>query len=84
MASVIQIARYRSVSRRDLPLEIPSGDSDLRAVTVLLWLGSFIRVALAIAHGEAFGVEASLALVCVLLLPAFNLRARHAPDTARQ
>jgi hypothetical protein len=84
MASVIQLARYRSISRRDLPLEIRSGDSDLHLVSVLLWLGSLVRVALAFAHREAFGVEASLALVCVLLLPAFILRARHARDTARQ
>jgi hypothetical protein len=84
MASVIQLSRYRSVSRRDLPLEIPSGDSDLGAVSVVLWLGSFIRVAIALAHGEVFGVEASLALVCVLLLPALILRARHARATARQ
>jgi hypothetical protein len=84
MASVIQLARYRSVSRRDLPLEIPAGDSDLRAISLLLWLGSLVRVALAFAHREAFGVEASLALVCALLLPAFILRLRHARDTARQ
>jgi hypothetical protein len=84
MASVIQLARYRSVSRRDLPLEVPAGDSDLRLVSMLLWLGSLARVALAFAHQEEFGVEASLALVCVLLLPAFILRARHTRDTARQ
>ena len=84
MASVIQLARYRAVARRDLPLGIPAGDSDLRAVAVLLWVGSLIRVGLTLMHRQEFGVEATLALLCVLLLPRVILRARHARDTARQ
>ena len=84
MANVIQLSRFRSVSRRDLSLDIPAGDSDLRAVAVMLWIGSVIRSALTLIHHEAFGVEASLALVCALLLPFFVVRARHARDTARQ
>jgi hypothetical protein len=84
MANVIQLSRYRGVSRRDLPLNIPAGDSDLRPVAVLLWIGSVIRTVLTFAHGEAFGVEATLALVCAVLLPLFILRTRHTHDTARQ
>ncbi|HEX3775821.1 MAG TPA: hypothetical protein VHV51_15220 [Polyangiaceae bacterium] len=84
MASVIPIARYRSVARRDLPLDIPAGDSDLRPVAIVLWIGSVIRVALTLIHKQEFGVEATLALLCVLLLPALVLRARHPRDTARQ
>jgi hypothetical protein len=84
MASVIRLARYRSVARRDLPLNVPAGDSDLGPIAVLLWIGSVIRVALAFAHQQTFGAEATLALACAVLLPLLVLRARHAPDTARQ
>ena len=84
MASVIQLARYRNVAQRDLPLEIPAGDSDLRPVAVLLWIASVVRVALSLYHRQEFGVEATLALLCVLLLPGMILRSRHARDTARQ
>ena len=83
MAVVIHLARYRSVARRDLPLDIPAGDSDLRPIGALLWVGSVIRVALTLAHHEAFGVEASLALLCVVLLPVAIARSRHAQHTAR-
>jgi hypothetical protein len=84
MANVIRLSHYRGVSRRDLRLDIPAGDSDLRAVAVLLWIGSVIRTALSLLHREQFGVEASLALVCACSLPFFLLKARHARDTARQ
>jgi hypothetical protein len=84
MASVIQLARYRSVAHRDIPLDIPAGDSDLRLIALMLWVGSVIRVVLTILHHATFGSEATLALFCALLLPAFILRARHAHDTAKQ
>jgi len=84
MASVIQLARYRSVARRDIPLNIPAGDSDLRAIALALWFASVIRVALAMFHHEAFGAESTLALGCLLVLPLLVLRSRHARDTARQ
>ncbi|HEY4105030.1 MAG TPA: hypothetical protein VGM44_14125 [Polyangiaceae bacterium] len=84
MASVIQLSRHRSVARRDLPLDIPVGDSDLRPVAIVLWIGSLIRVALTLIHKSEFGAEATLALSCALLLPAWVLRGRHPRDTARQ
>jgi hypothetical protein len=84
MANVIQLSRFRGVSRRDLPLDIPAGDSDLRAVAIMLWVGSIIRTVLSLIHHEAFGVEATLALCCAVLLPFFIVRARHARDTAPQ
>jgi hypothetical protein len=84
MASVIQLARYRSVARRDIPLNIPIGDSDLRPIAVVLWVASVIRVALALFHNEAFGAESTLALACLVMLPVLVLRSRHARDTARQ
>jgi hypothetical protein len=82
MANVIQMSRFRGVSRRDLPLDIPAGDSDLRPVAVLLWVGSVIRSALALIHHEAFAVEATLALVCAVLLPLFIVSARPARDSS--
>ncbi|HYP75337.1 MAG TPA: hypothetical protein VER12_05275 [Polyangiaceae bacterium] len=84
MALVIPITRYRSVSHRDLPLGLPKGDSDLLPISVFLWLCSVLRVALTWVHGRVFGVEASLALLFVLALPLYLLRARHARDTAPQ
>ena len=84
MASVIQLARYRSVARRDIPLNIPAGDSDLRPIAVVLWVASVMRVALALFHNEAFGAESTLALGCLLLLPLLALHSRHVRETARQ
>ena len=84
MSNVIQLSRFRGVSRRDLPLDIPEGDSDLRPVAIMLWLGSVIRTALTLIHREEFGVEATLALICAVFLPLLILRARHTCDTPRQ
>ena len=84
MASVIQLARYRSVARKDLPLEIAPGDSDLRPIALLLWIGSVVRVALAFWHRETFDIEATLALFCAVGIPLLFLRSRHGHDTARQ
>jgi hypothetical protein len=84
MASVIQLSRYRSVARQDLPLDIAAGDSDLRPIAWFLWIGSVARVALALWHHETFDIEATLALFCVLGLPLLFQRPRHVRDTARQ
>ena len=84
MASVVHLARYRSVARRDLPLDIPAGDSDLRPIAIVLWLASLIRVSFAFAHREAFGMEATLALMFLVLLPMLAIRGRHSGGTAKQ
>ncbi|MEP7050286.1 MAG: hypothetical protein ABJB12_08040 [Pseudomonadota bacterium] len=84
MASVTQLSRYRAITRRDLPLEIPAGDSDLRPIALVLWLASVLRVGLALANAQVFGAEVTLALACVVLLPFAALRARHNADTVRQ
>jgi len=84
MGPVIQITRYRAVARRDVPLHVPKGDSDLLPIAVFLWICSAVRVALTFAHGQAFDVEATLALLCVLALPVYLLRTRNGHDTARQ
>lgn len=44
-------------------------DWDLLPVAMLLWVGSAARVALGLSSGEVFGVEATLALACVFLVP---------------
>jgi hypothetical protein len=84
MAPVIPITRYRAVARHDIALDVPEGDSDLLPIAVFLWLCSAVRVALTLVHRQPFDVEATLALLCVLALPLYALRARHARDTARQ
>ncbi|MEI9938311.1 MAG: hypothetical protein WDO69_13910 [Pseudomonadota bacterium] len=84
MGPVIQITRYRAIARRDIPLDLPKGDSDLLPIAAFLWLCSAVRVALTLAHRQTFDVEATLALLCVLALPLYMLRARHARDTPRQ
>jgi len=84
MAPVIRITRYRAVARRDLPLEVPRGDSDLLPIALFLWVCSAVRVALTLTHHQTFDVEATLALLCVLALPLYILFARHGRDTSRQ
>lgn len=84
MAPVIQITRYRAIARRDIPLELAEGDSDLLPIAVFLWICSVARVALTLVHRQTFDVEATLALMCVLALPLYILRSRKARDTARQ
>jgi len=84
MATVIPIKRYRAIARRDVSLDLPEGDSDLLPIAVFLWICSVVRVALTLLHRQTFDVEATLALMCVLALPLYILRSRHARDTARQ
>jgi hypothetical protein len=44
------------------------GDRDLLPVGVVLWVASLARVTYALANREVFGIEATLALVCVVLV----------------
>lgn len=84
MASVIQLARYRSVAHKDLPLQIDGGDSDLRPIALFLWVCSVARVIAAVLHRETFDIEATLALCCVIGLPLLFSRSGHRAGTARQ
>jgi len=84
MATVIPIKRYRAIARRDVSLDLPEGDSDLLPIAVFLWICSAVRVALTFAHRQTFDVEATLAVLCVLAVPIYILRARHARGTVRQ
>jgi hypothetical protein len=67
MGPVVRLSRYRV--GEPAPLDLRAGDADLRAVVVVLWVGSAIRVVLELAAGRPFGVEATLALACVIGLP---------------
>jgi hypothetical protein len=51
-------------------------DGDLLAVLGLAWLVSAVRVAGALHSGRAFGVEATLALLLVVVAPLVALRHR--------
>jgi Flp pilus assembly protein TadB len=82
MAPVIQITRYRAIARRDIPLDVSKGDSDLFPIALFLWICSAARVALTLVHRQTFDVEATLALLCVLGFPLYVLRARYARDTS--
>jgi hypothetical protein len=84
MGPLIQITRYRAIARRDLPLDVPHGDSDLLPIAVFLWICSAVRVALTLAHGQFFDIEATLALLCLVGLPVYVLRTRHVRDTPKQ
>ena len=84
MAPVIPITHGRAVERRDVPLDLPKGDLDLLPIAIFLWLCSALRVALTLSHHQIFDFEATLASLCVLALPLYILRIRHARDTARQ
>lgn len=44
-------------------------DTDLLVVGALLWIASVARVVIELMHGRQFGVEATLALLCVVGLP---------------
>jgi hypothetical protein len=44
-------------------------DADLLPVFAIVWIASVVRVAGAVTLHETFGVEATVALFCVLLLP---------------
>ncbi len=80
MSSVVRLSHYRSVARRDLPLGLTGGDSDLVPVALMLWIASLARVILALLHHEAFAAEASFALLCVVALPWFVFNARRRRD----
>ena len=58
-------------------------DLGLGALLALLWLASAYRVVMAAAGHEVFGVEASLAFVCLLAIPWFAFRACCARKTRR-
>ncbi|HYQ29256.1 MAG TPA: hypothetical protein VER04_18620 [Polyangiaceae bacterium] len=44
-------------------------DRDIWPAFIFLWVASALRVALAVPRGERFGFDATLALICLVLLP---------------
>jgi hypothetical protein len=59
-------------------------DRDLQIAGVLFWLASVARVMAAFVHDEVFGVESSLALLCVLSLPWLSWRSRSSRRLSRR
>ena len=49
----------------------PSGGFDLLPVALILWLGSAARVIAGTVNGDTFQGEATLALLCVVLIPCW-------------
>jgi hypothetical protein len=72
------MGRLIQLSRRRPTLEEPPssvhGDSDLVPIAIILWVGSVLRVVAGAVEGEVMGTEASLALLCVVLIPCWLLR----------
>jgi hypothetical protein len=62
-------SRTPSVERHPTPVAPDDGDSGLSVIGVLLWLSGLLRVVLAFQNHEVFGLEATLALATVLILP---------------
>lgn len=58
-------------------------DRDLWPVGALLWLASLAHVCLTIVGREAFGAEATAALLCVLFVP-YLLLAKPKPTSAEE
>jgi hypothetical protein len=52
---------------------IPSSDLDLLLVALVLWMGSVARLVAGAGAGEAFHGEATLALLCVVLIPCWAI-----------
>ncbi len=50
---------------------VVSGDGDLAVVFGILWVGSLLRVGVALANHEMFGAEASVASAVIVILTAF-------------
>jgi hypothetical protein len=49
------------------------GDPEFFGVWLVLWVASVVRTALGFAHHEVFQTEATLALLCALLVPLLAL-----------
>lgn len=83
MNALLKLGEGRSSStrlRRPRGTSVRDNDSDLLVVGALLWLASIVRVALEFMHERVFGVEATLALIVVVLIPWLALRSRSARD----
>lgn len=70
MATVIRFSERR-VLAADLPANAVQGDLDLLPTAVVLWLGSVARVVVGALEGETPDVEATLAFLCVVLIPCW-------------
>lgn len=81
MGSVVHLYPRPALRSVDPALQ-PEDEREYFWVPLLvLWLGSIARVGLALVHDAAFESEATLALVCVIVLPlaAFQDRLHQRP-----
>ena len=74
MTRLIRLFRHRK-ALASLAAELPN-DQDLALISIVLWIASLVRVALALVDGEIFRTEATLALGCVIVIPMLWLRTR--------
>jgi hypothetical protein len=58
-------------------------DSDIAPALLIVWIVSLLRVAFGVLRHEAFGAEATLALLCVLLIPLLIIPSWLYPGTGR-
>jgi hypothetical protein len=65
---VLRSARSGARPKQPPSPEVPD-DSDLLPIAVILWLASVVRVGYALWVREILGVESTLALACIVLIP---------------
>lgn len=79
METTLWRSPYRELpSEREAPASKTENDliTDLTPICAILWLGSVVRVVIAIGDASALGLEPMLAAACVLCLPWVFLRPR--------
>jgi len=59
-------------------------DRDIWPGFIFLWVASALRVALAVPRHERFGFDATLALICLVLLPWLLLPRRSESNTEKR
>src|SRR6186997_892461 len=69
MGRLIRLSRHRL--ELDEPPSSAHGDSDLVPLAIILWIGSVLRVVAGAVEGEVMRSEATLALLCVVLIPCW-------------
>lgn len=74
MGKLIPLSRPRPESRADTLADGGSSDYQLLPIAALLFAFSLARVAYAVVRHEPFGLEATVALGCVVGLPSLAWR----------
>src|SRR5215211_4301052 len=69
MGRLIRLRRHRQ--ELEEPPSSVRGDSDLVPLAIILWIVSVLRVVVGAVEGEVVRSEATLALLCVVLIPCW-------------